>query len=379
MSSGSLPDQEIYIWATGQSDNVGDSVLRRVYIDALRPFGIVAVWVGKSGAGYTAGLRLQDCDQLYESFFRWMFGIYRSMLRGKPTLAINAGEFTLTRRYFLWGLFLFPTAALIRLRGGNVLWLGAAIPERRRLLGLPYRLIARVSHILRWREPESSSMLCEAPMMPDWAFASATEDSSIAQVESTVQREFIAVSVRFDRSFPSNNWIEAVQSLAVRHNKSIVLVPQVQRDHIPARRIAEILGAQVIEWRNDNHADQEAIVRSWYRRSDMVISDRLHALIIGMTEGAVPLGWTEVASGKILRHFSGLNMPWVGSSGDKAADQLQGLSPALLADLRQQTIENLDRALSGIRDARSSIGIVLLPGVRNYSDCVETGPEKVSG
>jgi hypothetical protein len=110
--------------------------------------------------------------------------------------------------------------------------------------------------------------------------------------------------MRGDRVAPSDAWIKQVQRLADEQAARVVVVVQVRRDRERARELAAALDALLVDWEPDtSHRDQEAIVRAAYRRCSAVVSDRIHALIIGWTEGATPLGSAPAGSLKIARTF----------------------------------------------------------------------------
>lgn len=77
-----------------------------------------------------------------------------------------------------------------------------------------------------------------------------------------------------------------------------------RRDGQRAAELAAGLGADLLDWpATESLRSREARLRHYYRDSLAVISDRAHALIIGMTEGAVPIGVTTSSPEKIRRLF----------------------------------------------------------------------------
>lgn len=79
-------------------------------------------------------------------------------------------------------------------------------------------------------------------------------------------------------------------------------------------------------------------MREVFSESLIVIGDRLHGLIVGATEGAVPLGWVESSSGKIARHFSHLNF--------ESTYQHEGDSAANYPVLDSSSVDQMRLALS---------------------------------
>ena len=305
--------EPVFAWLGGQRDNVGDSALRRAYADALRPLGPLVVWSGGPHGDYDPGLGLAPDDRVCRSFLAWTGALLARAVRGGAVLALNAGEYTLTHRYFLKSLLLLPVAAILRLRGGRVVWAGAAIPRARRGYGWLFRLYARMANVLLWRDSETADVLYPAATMPDWAFALAPEETPAedAPIDATT-RPYLVVSLRFDRPLPSREWAREVQAMADRLGLRLLLVTQVRRDDARAREVLGMLDhAELLTWGEPDHRARELRVRSVYRDARVVLSDRLHVLIMAATEGAVPLGWVEAATTKIDRHFGEVDLAWV--------------------------------------------------------------------
>ena len=55
---------QVYASAVGQYDNLGDTVLRRGFLDGLRRVGPLNVFVGKRDADYLSALGLGEADTL---------------------------------------------------------------------------------------------------------------------------------------------------------------------------------------------------------------------------------------------------------------------------------------------------------------------------
>ncbi|MGB3773297.1 MAG: hypothetical protein WBA00_19330, partial [Rhodococcus sp. (in: high G+C Gram-positive bacteria)] len=73
---------EVFVSVTGQRDNVGDTVLRRHLLEALRPHGTLHLWVGTSPDSYLSGLRLRPDDVVYRRRRRWRVAALRRAATG---------------------------------------------------------------------------------------------------------------------------------------------------------------------------------------------------------------------------------------------------------------------------------------------------------
>ncbi|WP_029151076.1 polysaccharide pyruvyl transferase family protein [Microbacterium indicum] len=296
--------EQVFAWLTGQDDNIGDSALRRGYADALRRRGPVTAFVGGASDSYISGLGdvtpIADLDA-------WLRSAISAATTGPATLAINAGEFTFSGTYTLQLLRILPALCRFRAAGGRVVWLGAAVPSAPRDRAWLFRRLFHAADLIRWRDDATSHVFCVAEAMPDWALA--LEPSPAAE------RTALGISLRFDRPYPSPAWIASVRDLAGRLSLDVVAVAQVQRDSPYARRLAADLGGRHVVFPSGrSHAEQEAILRREYAGMAAIVSDRLHALLIGLSEGVVPLGHTESARPKLARHFDSLGLPWVASA-----------------------------------------------------------------
>lgn len=149
-----------------------------------------------------------------------------------------------------------------------------------------------------------------------------------------MDRVTLGLSLRGDRAYPTAAWLASVREAAQRLGLEIVALAQVERDSLYAQRLASDLGGRAVVFDGRSHREQELVVRTEYGRMRVLLSDRLHSLLIAATEGAVPLGWCEAATTKIARHFEPLGMPWVAVTPGHEADAL--------AQLDQQTLDTLE-------------------------------------
>ncbi|OZE83892.1 hypothetical protein CH305_05355 [Rhodococcus sp. 15-649-2-2] len=82
---------------------------------------------------------------------------------------------------------------------------------------------------------------------------------------------------------------------------------QVRRDRTAMERLSKKEGWNFIDWPpNLSHNRQEQIVRELFSKSVFVCSNRIHALIIGLTEGAQAIcisSETELKVRTHLEHF----------------------------------------------------------------------------
>jgi polysaccharide pyruvyl transferase WcaK-like protein len=325
----------VFVWATGQDDNLGDSALRRGYLDALRRRGKLTVWHGPASAGFITGLGLQSEDRRTGSYRLWFVRALSTTLRHRTYIAVNAGEVPVSRMGAVRMSTLIPLILLARIRGGGGVWLGAGVPDPLgdRRLALPYRVVAAVSGDVRVRDRTSHAVVGQRALMPDWAFALGT---SVDGWPSLQERPLITLVLRGDRPQPTHEWLAWFGKLSAELGLTPAVVVQVGRDYRRAQDLSSTYAPEYLAWFVGDHAEHEKSVREVYRRSAVVVSDRLHALIFGATEGAVPIGWVESSTGKVGRHFDSWDMPWVGAHEGSSPATVPAFDLGELAELHEQ-------------------------------------------
>lgn len=339
-----MKSEKVYAWLTGQDDNVGDSALRRGYVEALQRRGDLVAYVADASDEYISGLGLSERDSTEAGLGKWLRAALRDAKQGPVTIALNAGEFSFSNRYTLMMLTVVPALNALKRRGAKVVWLGAAVPRAPRERAWLFRPLFSSSSLTRWRDEGSSTAFAAAPWMPDWALA--LKPTGPAQ-----DRSSLGVSMRFDRPYPSASWITAVRELASRLSLDVVVIAQVVRDSETAEKLARDLGGRAVAFpEGRTHAAQEALLRDEYAGFDLMISDRLHGLLIAATEGAVPLAWCEEATEKMGRHFRALGMPWAVVQRSDAVQKVRDLGPAELTVMRDELGTAMEKARGELAD-----------------------------
>lgn len=270
---------------SGQDDNLGDSALRAGLLGALRvPGAQLHVLLEGQSSDYLAGLPLIHTDRRYSTRNEWS-----ARLRGcdRPVYVVNAGEVNPgagTR---------FPrpdVAAEMRMvvaHGGSIVAAGLGLKDPAGAREVVFDEVLRRMDVLSWRDQVSADEVAIGEVAPDWGFRLGTAS---AAWRDTGARRLLAVTLRFDRPRPDGAWLGAVRAIAGELGTSIVTVAQVARDAPTAVWLAERLGGRYLQAPRTDHATLDRHVRAVYAESIAVISDRAHALILGATEGAVPVG-----------------------------------------------------------------------------------------
>lgn len=342
--------QVVHVDLGGQDDNVGDSVLRRAYLQALRGpnrrFHLVG---GNQTSDYLAGLALTESDKWFVDRNQWAES---AKAVARPVQAFNAGEINPR------GLKPYPAEsrqkelAATRDAGGIVIIAGIGLRDTRYSRDVKFAGPFREADIVSWRDRGSQAAAGFGESNPDWAFMLGARTSSWAPASA---RKLICITLRFDRPYPDATWLATVRYLAKQTSTQIITFAQVARDAPRAVRLAADLGAVYLPPSSFAHDELETHIRGLFQRSLAVISDRAHGLIIAATEGAYPIG-SGANPHKITRLLDEVGLgALVGTYDDlpdfveQFGDRLDGLAPAV--DVARDRLTNLSQRIRSALDA----------------------------
>lgn len=278
------PTQHVFAHLSGQDDNLGDSALRLAYLASLRgPGRHVHLHLGEATSDFAAGFPTASDITIYSARTDWSAV---EAATARPVHAFNAGEINPRT-----GHFPVPRRAAECARvldaGGALIFAGIGIKNVENLQGVVFDSVMREASVMSWRDQGSRDGAGFGEFAPDWAYS---EGTPVDEWSPAARREFIAVTLRFDRAWPGEDWIAAVRTFAAATQTRVVTVAQVARDAPRAVRLAQALGGDYLTPPSMRHDALDEYVRAVYRQSLAVISDRAHGLIIGATEGAYPIG-----------------------------------------------------------------------------------------
>ncbi|MFA5607437.1 MAG: polysaccharide pyruvyl transferase family protein [Leucobacter sp.] len=292
-----MTTHHLFVAVHGQDDNVGDPALRRAMIQDLGRDLQRHVLVGAASPAYLKALALRDDDLIYTKRKDWQKAALRKASLGRASYASNSGEMQLHARRHRINRADLALIRLIRLRGrGATLFTGVGIRNPEDKPSPTLRAIASLSDMAVWRDQPSRDFCGAGEVGPDWAFGLYNDDQACE-----TERDSIVLSMRGDNSIPSDKWMRVVRTLATQSSCQLLTATQVGRDHLRNQEIAKELNAKDTPWLGDDHLYEEARLRSIYRRSRIVISDRLHVLILAAIEGATPIYLPTDPSCKIPR------------------------------------------------------------------------------
>lgn len=272
--------------------NLGDIYIRRAVTRAMADDGMDAVvYTGTMGPGYVEAFEFPSNWVVTASPRRFLTLLLGACIRRKATVIMAPGPAQLETR--LSPLIKRIGVALMlmfaRLSGNRVAVLGRALRGSGPVALKAERLIARSSVVYLARDPQTAELVGPpAQARPDLGFADSAARSGAAP-ETGAGRPLIALSLRYDRN-PS---IDLVREFA-EHWRSrgfdIVLVTQVRQDREIHDVLSKECGFRHVDWPDGrSQLEQERLIVQTYAQCIAVVSDRLHALIVGCRQGAIPV------------------------------------------------------------------------------------------
>ena len=373
----------IFLSTWGQNDNIGDSILRRGLLRTFQGIDGVQlhVHVGRrepgeyNDEGYLSALHLRGDEILHDRTVDWLRAASTSVFAERTIMVLPAGEIVYPKvGRSLTGVGNLVLALAPRLRGGTALQVGAGVrlssvgakaaQRRGANVTVPFteRLSRRTMAMVAWRDPATRAAFGLGDLLPDWAFGEGDDPLDGGLGPAPAERELLAVTTRWDRGMLSDEKIALLRRLADRHGLRLQVYSQVRRDREHCERLAAALhpGTEAVLFADQTHAEWEREVRALHRRSALVASDRAHALIIGATEGAIPVvvsNWTAVKPIETLR-AGGICVPADAESADGAIEDYVATQLADVSSIERSVVA----ARQQISDARTRLREVVEKG-----------------
>ena len=337
----------VFTRMTGQDFNLGDTVLRRAMLERVATSAPFHVLVKNHSPDYVDALGLRSGDVVYPTKAVFSDALRDHAARGPVVLLEKPGAIRPAGRVDRDVLRRLRRVARVRRSGGAILSLGAGVVDPPSRLGrATMRALTIADDMLCWRDPGSAAWYGFGQVMPDWAFALP------ASGRAAGPRRKLGLSLRGDRDGPPEEWLSAVARYAAEAGLEPVAVSQVRIDDGHVHAVADRLRCEAVTWdAAATHRDQEALVRDVYAECAMVLSDRLHVLILAATEGAAPACLMPFAEHKIGRHFDAIGLPGV------AAD-VGGMGQAEAVAAFAKAAARRDEARRCVDDARVRVDAI---------------------
>lgn len=334
-----------FVSLTGPVGNIGDALIRRETLDWAR--GTSAELVVYTGVAPGVWLRQlgvpSDAIVLRSkrSVPRWLWLLGTAPRH--PVLIFEAGEVPLDRGNVLRELVFLAETALVRLKRGVVVRppRGARAPTEP--AAKIHGLAARLSQVALWRDRWSAGRIGGGIVVPDIGFAAGIRPGAPWDARGEV-----IVSLRGGRPYPSADWIASVRATAERAGLRIRTVVQVREDEDRSRELAAALGGDFEPWGERDALDQEALLRERYENARLVISDRMHVLVLAALSGAVPVELVAHPTQKISEAFAAIDLH--GLSQDAS-----GLDPATMERFLEASLDRAAEVSARVREAADAL------------------------
>lgn len=285
---------------TGPAGNIGDALIRRGTLDwAKGTSDELVVYTGDAPDVWLAQLGVPvDAIVLRSkrSVPRWLWMLLTAPAR--PVLVFEAGEVPLHRGNGLRELVFLAETVIVRLRRGVVIRPPRGIRAPSNPSAWLHARAARLSQVALWRDAASAAIVGGGRLAPDVGFAAGRGPGC-----PRAERDELIVSLRGARPRPDDAWVHAVRETAASQGLRIRTVVQVREDEDRSREIAAALGGDFDPWGDTDAVAQERVLRERYANARLVLSDRMHVLVLAALGGAVPVELVPQPTTKIAEAF----------------------------------------------------------------------------
>ncbi|MBV0894076.1 hypothetical protein [Microbacterium sp. NC79] len=309
-----------FVSLTGPAGNIGDALIRRGTLEwAQGTSDELIAYVGEAPDVWLKQLGVPDGTRVLrgkKSVAKWLWLLATS--RHRPVLVLEAGEVPLHKGNGLREIVFLAETIIVRLKRGVVVRPPRGIRGATQPSLWFHSLAARASQIALWRDAASARLAGATTVVPDIGFA------DVRGGQPWGERHELLVSLRGARPMPNAAWIDAVKTSAQEQGLAIRTVVQVREDEERSRELADALGGTFEPWEADA-VTQEATLCERYDGAKLVISDRMHVLVLAALGGAVPVELVPEPTAKITEAFAAVGLQGI------SADATTADMPAFLA------------------------------------------------
>lgn len=297
-------DRSLFCSVAAQHDNLGDIQIRRTILSYFSNRGYrLYVFIGSMPSEYVAAFEFSGDSILIRSKFEFIWTVLKVGRRGEGSLLFAPGPHKLVNspRGVAKAIGMLIAVIFTRLSGGESFSLGRAFRGRAHVARFSERFISRLSTAYSVRDCVSSRYLGqEAQVIPDLAF------SAVQSWAAAEDRPLVAISVRSD-SCVDEEALSGLVRMSQEANMEVIFVSQVRRDDEQHRKLAFRFGVESVVWGENTHSEQWKRVLDVYSKAYAVVSNRLHALLFGVAQGAFPVELAVDESDKISSTLE----PWL--------------------------------------------------------------------
>lgn len=317
-------------------------------VTLLQDLGEWHVYVGAAPQDYVSSLQLPAGTVVYHDPRKWLLQAIRSLMRVHGAVLIaNPGEISSTRIELRNGIILASLSLLARIFSNPIYRLGIGTRDHKSPFIWGHALSVRLASKNIWRDALSREIFRRGTVAPDWAFA-------LDPSEGAKTRDLVCISYRGDKKLPKQQALTELQGWCDRQGFELVVVSQVKRDVSSHEELAQLLGVRHVHPDSPTLDEFERIAREAYSRSALVLSNRIHVLILAAVEGASLGGVLGHPDVKVERTFRGAGIPFPVHTDSQPGDSLSDYLDGVLAQ-SPKVSEQLGTARSQLKKLAQSI------------------------
>ncbi len=298
-----------------QFGNVGDALINRELIGLLHAHGAVCVDTSGTPRWYVDGLALAPGTRRVDGHVRLLAALLRARLeRRRAFFFFVPGGFSgeLTRRQFVRRTLLLAPLALLRAIGVRICHVGVSYEAIGARHAAYLRLKQRLMHAFFVRDSRSAALLQRlgvhpSGVLPDLAFNLVAAAAGGSRGASPRRVEF---SFRTDQHAAQFDRIDAAVRAVLDRLPADVdrgVTVQVTHDALGMRRLAERIGAERgTEFAVFTETRSVELLLAHYRAADLVVSNRLHVLLLAAAAGCRIVACVDPHNAKIVGLFESL-------------------------------------------------------------------------
>jgi len=298
-----VTERRVFASIAAQEDNLGDVEIRQVASEMASAGGArLTLYCGDMSPEYVGAFDLPDGCQVHTSPMGFALTLGWAIARRRAHLMVAPGPFVLPRtmRGHVKAVGLLVLVALVRATGGHVVVAGRALRGTGRVAGAVQRRVVHTASLYVVRDQLSAAAIgTELWTAPDLALAHS------APAGQGSERRLAVLSFRFDSAVDAPWVVELARQLRTCGLEP-TFVTQVRRDDEQHHRLAELTSSEVVVWGDRTHREQLARVRHTFDRASIVVSNRLHAVILGLQHGAIPVVALRTQPDKVASTLAGV-------------------------------------------------------------------------
>lgn len=302
---------KFYYSTITQHSNAGDALINRELIKLMRSAGSVHAYIGNSPKNFLKEIRLENNEILRaNSFFSLILIILLDRLKGNTIYLVQTPGDISAKFNSISDFLKTFLIIILSLLGIRILQVGISLGEFSKMQKINYRLRSIFMYAIGLRDEISIKKALDMKLknymyFPDLAFGVEPilrKNTNIFQVGLSFRNDNLCVD---KQNILIENLKKEFLSLK-RQNFEISLIVQVERDLSFAKRLAKEIflnNCNIIESYSINE------LSNYYSNFDIVISNRLHVILLSALNGALSIAYTDsVTNKKIIGLLENLDL-----------------------------------------------------------------------